>query len=109
MSKATERKERLLPGGIPTYVRCYDNGGSTADRYTIVFSGNFKGRNRRCYYIGCSSTPFHPQSICQHGDSADVIDKPKYSHLGKKVKFETLCDDVKKVIMSDYNEFWELS
>ena len=32
----TQRKENLLPQGTPRYVRCYDNGGETADRYTVV-------------------------------------------------------------------------
>ena len=27
------RVTRLLPGGVPRYVRCYDNGGETADHF----------------------------------------------------------------------------
>ena len=108
MSKASERKERLLPNGTPRYIRCYDNGGETADRYTIVFTGNFKGRNRRCHFVGCSERPFHPQGIGLHGDHDSVIDYPSYSHLGKKVKFETLPEDVRTLVMSDYRTFWGL-
>ena len=29
------RAERFMPGGVPKHIRCYDNGGETADRYTI--------------------------------------------------------------------------
>ncbi len=110
MSKATERKERLLPNGTPRYVRCYDdggtNGGTNYDRFTIVFTGNFKGRNGRCNYIGCSENPFHPQGVGQHGESETSIDTPAYSHLGKKVKFETLPEKVKELVLSDYMEYW---
>ena len=30
--QATQRAERLAPGGIPRYMRVYDNGGETIDR-----------------------------------------------------------------------------
>jgi len=102
----TERKTRILPNGIPKYVRCYDNGGKTLDRYTIVYTGNYKGRNGRCEYLGCSENPFH--GIGQHGESAEIIDKPSYKHLGKKINFISLPEQVKKAVMQDYNEYWEL-
>jgi len=108
MSKSTERKERLMPNGIPRHIRCYDNGGKTADRYTIVFSGNFSGRNGQCHYLGCCDNPYHPQGIGMHGSSNEIIDYPTYSHLGKKVKFETLPEMVKKIIINDYSYFWDL-
>ena len=97
-----------MPNGLPRYVRCYDNGGKTADRYNIVFTGNFKGREGRCYVLGCSALPFHPQGIGSHEDYDHVIDKPSYKHLGKKVTFETLPEDVKRCVLQDYCDYWEL-
>ena len=106
MNKA-ERKARILPNGIPKYVRCYDNGGETMDRFTIVYTGRYKGRDGRCEYFGCNSEPFH--GIGQHGESETMIDKPSYKHLGKKIKFESLPEQVKIAVMQDYNENWELN
>jgi len=108
--KQLERKERLLPGGIPRWIRCYDNGGvdkegGTTDRYTVVYSNLKTGW---CSYVGMSGSPYHPQGFCQHGENRDPIDRPKYSHLGKKIKFQDLPEDCQKVVMSDYCDFWEI-
>jgi len=54
------RVEKFMPNGVPKNIRIYDNGGETVDRYTVVFTGNFKGRGGRCYYLGMSESPFHP-------------------------------------------------
>ena len=105
--------ETLMPNGIPRYIRCYDNGGATADRYTIVFTK----RPLRCKdgsfqewgYLSASCCPFHPQGIGLHGFSQELIDKPTYKHLGKKVKFETLPTDVKSWVMQEYMEHWEIN
>jgi len=97
-----------MPNGIPRNVRCYDNGGETFDRYTIVYTGNYAGRGGRCAYVGCSDDPFHPQGFGIHESSRDIIDRPKYSHLGKKVKFETLPKNVKKLVIRDYKDIWNL-
>ena len=102
------RKERLLPAGVPRYIRCYDNNGETADRYTVVFTGNYKGRDYQCDYIGMGGNPFHPQGVCMHGTEPDAIDRPKYSHLGKKIKFLDLPKDCQQVVLDDYKEMWNL-
>ena len=30
------REQRLMPDGVPRYVRCYDGGEDLFDRYTVV-------------------------------------------------------------------------
>jgi hypothetical protein len=55
-----------------------------------------------------SGNPFHSQGICQHGDSNMPIDKPTYKHLGKKIKFENLPIDCKKVVIDDYIDIWNI-
>ena len=104
-----ERRERLIPGGIPRYVRCYDNGGETADRYTVVFTGHYRHKtNGSQWHLGMSADPFHPQGIGMHGESKTSIDTPTYSHLGKKVKFETLPEKVKECVIQTYVDLWDL-
>lgn len=102
------RKQNLLPGGVPKYVRCYDNNGKTLDRYTVVFTGNYKKQDHEFYYLGMSANPF--QGIGQHGETQfQPCDRPTYSHLGKKIKFEDLPTDCKKAVLRDYLEIWQIN
>lgn len=89
--------------GKPRYVRVYDNGGTTFDRYTVVFT---RQRDGFCRYLGMSNHPFHPQGFGQHGESRGAIDYPKYSHLGKKITFDLLPPDCKRCTLATYNEMW---
>lgn len=110
------RTDKLLKDGIPKYVRCYDNGGKTADRYTVVFTGNYAGRNG-CDYIGMSTHPYSPQGVGMHGNSKNIIDVSKHgfapaigrkNHLGVRIEFNALPEDCKKLVLSDYKEIWGL-
>jgi hypothetical protein len=112
MKKLSEKKQQerinaLMPSGIPRYIRCYDNNGESADRYTIVYTGNYK-RISVCEFVGCSEDPFHPLGVGLHGESDQRIDYPSYSHLGKKVKFEDLPSKVQQLVISNYKENWNL-
>lgn len=87
------RQERLLPGGAPKYLRVYD--GDTADRYTVIFTGRYRGRDG-VEYIAMSSTPTSPLGIYQHGWHPDAIDLDRWGyapavgkkcHLGKRILF----------------------
>lgn len=110
------RTDRLRPQGIPRYIRVYDNGGLTHDRYTAVFTGRYrmpKGsivqRTGGDYlYLGMSANPFHPQGFGQHGTSRKPIDRPGYKHLGRKVSWDQLPSDVQKCILCSYNDLWGL-
>jgi hypothetical protein len=52
------------PEDLSEYLfRIVDNGGSTADRYTVVFSDGS--------YLGMSSNPTHPQGVSMAGESID--------------------------------------
>jgi hypothetical protein len=110
------RSERLLPGGIPRYIRCYDNKGETFDRYTVVYTGNYNNigkptrtqRRASHFYVGMSENPFHPMGFGQHGESDTMIDRPTYSHLGKKIQFTDLPEDCQRLVLSDYVYLWDL-
>lgn len=102
------RKERFMPDGIPRKIRCYDlDDGKCFDRYTVVFTGNYEGREG-CDYLGMSEHPFHPQGFGQHSESLDIIDRPKYSHLGKKIAFEDLPPDCQRAVIDDYKDIWRI-
>lgn len=98
------RTERLMPNGVPNHIRCYDNGGKSFDRYTCVFT-----KAKGFHYLGMSENPFHPQGFVTHDQGKDgPIDKPSYSHLGKKIDFDLLPEDVQKCIIETYKELWDM-
>lgn len=95
------------PGGSPRYVRCYDNGGETADRFTVVYTGRYRHRlNGELMYIGMSANPFHPMGVGQHGFSRIPIDRPGYSHLGKRIDFDRLPPECQKATLNSYRDIW---
>ena len=105
-----ERQERLLPEGTPRYIRCYDNGGETYDRYTVVFTGNYTSKTAGEHWVlGMSSNPFYPTGFGMTDSYTKLIDYPTYSHLGKKIKFETLPEDCQKLVLMRYVYLWDLT
>jgi hypothetical protein len=116
--KAIERKERLMPNGIPKWVRCYDDGGDTFDRYTVVFTGNYTHKTgRQHWYLGMSKFPYHPQGFGQHGESDNQIDINKWGfapamgrkcHLGRRIPFSELTIDCQKLVAHDYRYLWDI-
>jgi hypothetical protein len=105
-----ERKNRIYPNETPKYVRCYDNGGETADRYTVVFTGRYTHKTSgEHWHLGMSSNPFSPLGIGSHGSSRTQIDKPGYAHLGKKIRFEDLTDECRKCVEQTYLYLWDFA
>lgn len=98
---------QLFKDGAPRYIRCYDNGGQSYDRYTVVFTK--KKHGGEFVYLGMSEYPHHPQGFGQHGYSETLIDKPSYSHLGKRIRFNDLPTDCKALVMQDYEYIWEIT
>lgn len=95
------------PDGSPKHVRCYDNGGETFDRYTVVFTGRYRSQTAGSFvYIGMSCDPYHPQGFGQHGESDTQIDRPRSAHLGRKIAFAKLPEPCKRLVRSDYAELW---
>ena len=98
-------------------VRCYDYG-SGIDRYTVVYLKPCINKHGRAYYCyrGCSSDPFHPQGVGQTGSTDYLIDLPEYGskvprmgrkcHLGKRVSFEALPEQVQKLVRQDLKDPW---
>jgi hypothetical protein len=101
------RIARLMPAGVPRYVRCYDNGES-GDRYTVLFTGRASGQridqgHRIFQALGMSAAPFHPQGIGQHCAARDG------AHLGRRIAFAELPEDCRRLVLRDYREIWRLN
>lgn len=111
-----------MPGGMPRYVRVYDNGGKTFDRYTVVYTGRAAvdrtGVVAQWPYVGMSEFPFSPQGVGQHGFSEHrQCDLNKHGwpkqigstcHLGKRIEFIKLPKDCRDLVMADYKAIWKL-
>lgn len=80
-------------------IRCYDNGGKTADRYTVVYLDDPETPMPHCklHYnsVGMSADPFHPQGFGQH--CAAMCG----AHLGKRIPFASLPNDCRKLVERD--------
>lgn len=93
-------------------------GHGTADRYTVVYTGNYKGRNRITLYVGMSGNPYHPMGIGMHGESETPFDNSRPTLLGDKgawgggsqrrVSFECLPQKCRQLVIRDYLDIWRL-
>ncbi len=89
------------------------------DRYTVVFTGRYRDLpHGEFMYLAMNAHPFHPQGIGQHGYSQTQIDANKagwppamggYNHLGKRIPFDELPDDCKRLVLQDYREIWKIA
>jgi len=127
MARKTEayyrkRCENFMPGGVPKKVRIYDNEGRSADRYTVIYTGSYRGKGGWFMLVGMSAAPYHPQGICLHSEyphQCDTLDEnghpinwpPKIGgrcRLGKRIAFEDLPEDCRCVVLHDYLALWDL-
>lgn len=83
---------------VPRYLRVYDNGGETADRYTVCFT-----KKRVCgQFMDIGAGPGH----YSHVFNDTLIDRPGYSHLGKPISFNDLPIDLRMKVLAEYVELW---
>lgn len=73
-------------------IRCYDNGGKTCDRYTVVFMESPERDYDTFTALAMNEEPFHPQGFGQH-----TIATPG-RHLGKRIPFSKLPPDCQKLV-----------
>ena len=120
------RTDKLMPGGIPRWIRIYDDGGvdegGSIDRYTVVFTGRYpkdKGPSGTEYpYLAMNAEPFHPQGFGQHGSSKhSPVDTPdgkwapavgRKCHLGRRIEWQDIPVDCQKLTLSDYRALWSI-
>lgn len=78
----------------------YDNGGRSADRFTIVFdvASRKLGPTMLWECVGSSMNPTHPQGFYQHSDC--VLG----NHLGKRIAFADLPEEVRLCVERELQE-----
>lgn len=80
----------------PKNLRCYDNGGETMDRYTVVYM-DFPERSANTYMaLGMSENPFH--GIGQHTSAMPG------KHLGKRICFQDLPGECQRAVLQDFQD-----
>lgn len=118
--RADERASRLLPGGAPRWIRLYDNGGETTDRYTLILTN--AGRAQRTLVgwtvgRGMSASPYSPQGFGLSFEYRERIDVDAHGfppamgrkgRLGRRIAFAELPEPCQRSVMSDYCELWGL-
>ena len=76
-------------------VACYDNGGRSFDRFTVVFLDCPERGWRQFSALAMSERPFHPQGFGQHCTAVPG------RHLGRRIPFATLPADCQKAVEQD--------
>jgi hypothetical protein len=76
-------------------VRIYDNGGETADRFSVCFPWDIVEGTAFVACVGMSEAPYHPQGFCQHCTALEG------EHLGKRIDYVDLNDDCARVIREE--------
>ena len=96
------RKSRAsYPDGV---LAIYDNGGKSADRYTVVYTPDEmpvldSSRTETWFgYVAMSEAPFWPQGVCTHG----ALQFRPIRRSGEKcINLNELPADCQKVVAQD--------
>ena len=76
-------------------LRIYDNGGKTADRYTVLFMDQQERSDGVYSCLGMDKDPFHPCGIGQHSSGTPGV------HLGRRIPFEMLPEPCRRAVLAD--------
>ena len=84
----------------------WDNGGETADRYTVAITGiqwDTETKVQRVTWLAASERPFHPQGVGMHCSETPVsaYRVSECRHLGKRIDLYELPDDVRRFIAQE--------
>ena len=93
-------KNTIAVNGKRKVCRIFDLGPDGAfDRYTIAFKGYHVSDYGMVYpYLASSDSPFHPQGFGMHCDSREFL---KGKHLGKRISFDALLEQVQRFILQN--------
>lgn len=111
--KQTDRVARLLPGGVPRYVRIYD-APEYSDRFTVVFTGAAVAKQCGGEHPYLSLTAAAGSYHGGHKCAVDCIDSPWppaigcSCHLGKRIRFSDLPKDCQTAVLNDYKYYWSI-
>ena len=76
-------------------LRIYDNGGKTADRYTVLFMDQKERGADTFACLGMDKDPFHPCGIGQHSSGTPGV------HLGRRIPFDLLPEPCRRTVLAD--------
>lgn len=94
LHSSVQKAEKAICKAKGLNVQVYDNGGKTADRYTVVYL-DFPAKDGCYEAVGMSAAPFHPQGFCQHTEALPG------EHLGAEIGFADLPKDCQTVVRKD--------
>ncbi len=93
-----KRASKRWSEAAPEFVlACFDNGGRTCDRYTVMFGGSLwePDMGRSVYCLGMSGSPTHPQGFSQWGEMPSI----NRTGFGKKVRWLDLPENIRKHVI----------
>lgn len=103
-----QRKENLLPGGVPKWIRVFDSGDKFADRYTVIFThAHSFGMRGYTVGVGMSINPFYPQGVGYHFDYPNHVYNGRSG--GKRITYQDLSEDCQRLVMNDYMDYLGLN
>lgn len=94
MNYQPKRSRKQWTANAPKYVlACYDNGGKTCDRYTVLFGAPLwdASMGRNVPYLGMSGASSHPQGFSQWGEMPAHNRKA----CGKHIKWNDLPENIR--------------
>lgn len=105
MQYRPRRSSKRWTEDAPEYVlACYDNGGKSIDRYTVLFGGSlFDERllaQRKVFCLAMSGAPTHPQGFSQWGEMK-AYDR---AACGKHIRWLDLPEHVRKHVIARATE-----
>lgn len=89
---------RWLEGAPAAVLACYDNGGKSADRYTVLYGAPLwdETYGRDVPARAMSAHPTHPQGV------GLFVQVPAWSrHYGRKIRFQDLPPDCRALVVRD--------
>lgn len=99
MKYQPKRSRAKFSEGAPEYVlACYDNGGKTCDRYTVLFGGSLwePAMGRDVSYLGMSGAPTHPQGFSMWGE----MPSGNRAACGKHVRWLDLPEHIRTHVIA---------
>lgn len=101
--------EDVESAGLWMRVACFDNGGETADRYTVLVEadppwGQGDEYGAECFTYYASSNPYHPQGVGMTGEAWAIGD----SETDLLVDFASLPAPVRGAVWSAAGSHWML-
>ena len=76
----------------------YDNGGRSADRYTVVYAPYDLDGTLWYTYTAMSAAPYHPQGVGMYGETTHRITRDT---AGKTINLEDLPEACQRVVAED--------